>query len=645
MGEISALAMPDPGLLAGFAANPTQGGDAFNAGVQGAQQQILDRNALAVQLQQAAQQRAAQQAYVANPTAQNFNTLIAYHPEIAQQIKTGFDALNTDQQNQTLRDWSALQGLLVGGNKAAALQRLQDRISADTAAGRPTTDDQEAYDTLNAGDADHALAFVNAHIAAAKPDKFSDTEKDLGSEARANAEQPGKQALTAAQTAQANAAANKDKFLTVSNAEGGQDVLNIGGAPGAAPATSGAPGAPAGAAATGPQPRGVRNNNPVNVTNLGGDQKWAGQTGSDGAYATFATPEAGMAAADKNLQAYGTKHGIDTIAGVIQRWAPPSDNDTASYIATVAKATGIDPNQKINLKNPNVRQKLLTAMSGVELGQPGAGGALTGGAAGDTLATGDQPQLGPGVSVAYKAATDGGGGLLSPESVAMVGQQYLSLGPSALQNLGQGKVGVMNKNRIMNWAANMAKEAGTSNPQLVARFAQNKANVEALGQNTKALAGISASASTLEANLDFAQSLAARGLGPTGVPLLDLPINKLRSTLGSADAKTLDNVLTTSGDEYARILSSGPNGGGNATSDAAKSEAHKLINNGMTLRQLTAAINAAKVEATNRKAAYAAEGTRLTSEISGVPTPPSAPASAAPGAGAAPAGWSVRRVK
>lgn len=119
------------------------------------------------------------------------------------------------------------------------------------------------------------------------------------------------------------------------------------------------------------QSRGARNNNPLNLTSLPHGQ-WEGQTGTDGKFATFSTPEAGFAAADKNLQAYGTNHGITTLSGIINRWAPSSENDTGAYVGTVAKDLNIDPNATINLADASVRQKILQSMSKVELGQGSA---------------------------------------------------------------------------------------------------------------------------------------------------------------------------------------------------------------------------------------------------------------------------------
>lgn len=96
---------------------------------------------------------------------------------------------------------------------------------------------------------------------------------------------------------------------------------------------------------------GERNNNPGNLRPVGAS------TG----FQQFQTPEAGLAAIDQNLQAYG-KRGINSIEGVISRWAPSSENNTGAYVASVAKRLGIDPKQPINLANPYVRQALGTAI-------------------------------------------------------------------------------------------------------------------------------------------------------------------------------------------------------------------------------------------------------------------------------------------
>lgn len=98
-------------------------------------------------------------------------------------------------------------------------------------------------------------------------------------------------------------------------------------------------------------------NNPGNLRPVGGSS----------GFQQFSTPEEGIAAADKNLQAYGKK-GINTLRGVISRWAPPSENDTEAYINTVSKKIGLDPNQQIDLSDPVQRHVISGAMFTVEKG-------------------------------------------------------------------------------------------------------------------------------------------------------------------------------------------------------------------------------------------------------------------------------------
>lgn len=118
------------------------------------------------------------------------------------------------------------------------------------------------------------------------------------------------------------------------------------------------------------QPRGLRNNNPLNLTG----SNWSGQTGSDGRFAQFETMEAGRAAADVNLQAYHRKHGLNTVSGVVGRWAPPNENDTGAYVTRVSRELGVGPNDPLDMADPGVRERMLDAMQGVETGVPVASG-------------------------------------------------------------------------------------------------------------------------------------------------------------------------------------------------------------------------------------------------------------------------------
>ncbi|HCM3125521.1 TPA: hypothetical protein N3F75_004952 [Klebsiella aerogenes] len=108
-------------------------------------------------------------------------------------------------------------------------------------------------------------------------------------------------------------------------------------------------------------PRGVRNNNPGNLE-ASSSNPWVGQTGSDGRFAKFVTPEHGIRALGRNLLSY-QRQGIDTVGEIINRWAPPSDNnDTAAYIKSVCAQLGVKADQPLDASNPDTLQALCAAI-------------------------------------------------------------------------------------------------------------------------------------------------------------------------------------------------------------------------------------------------------------------------------------------
>ncbi|WP_163360327.1 hypothetical protein [Klebsiella aerogenes] len=108
-------------------------------------------------------------------------------------------------------------------------------------------------------------------------------------------------------------------------------------------------------------PRGVRNNNPGNLE-ASSSNPWVGQTGSDGRFAKFETPEHGIRALGRNLLSY-QRQGIDTVGEIINRWAPPTDNnDTAAYIKSVCAQLGVKADQPIDASNPDTLQALCAAI-------------------------------------------------------------------------------------------------------------------------------------------------------------------------------------------------------------------------------------------------------------------------------------------
>jgi len=117
--------------------------------------------------------------------------------------------------------------------------------------------------------------------------------------------------------------------------------------------------------------RGQRNNNLLNIR-YNKANNWQGQTGQDDSgYAQFDDRFSGIRAADKVLNNYGKLHNIDTIEGMVNRFAPKDDNNPVdAYVDNIYSKTGIERGSKINLQDPNVRNQLLPVMGNFET--PGA---------------------------------------------------------------------------------------------------------------------------------------------------------------------------------------------------------------------------------------------------------------------------------
>ncbi|VVN67556.1 hypothetical protein PS726_00192 [Pseudomonas fluorescens] len=88
-------------------------------------------------------------------------------------------------------------------------------------------------------------------------------------------------------------------------------------------------------------PRGVRNCNPGNI-DYSPTTKWVGQLPHDpkieARFCRFDRPENGIRALAKTLLTYYRKHELNTVAGIIGRWAPSSENDTKTYASRVLSA-------------------------------------------------------------------------------------------------------------------------------------------------------------------------------------------------------------------------------------------------------------------------------------------------------------------
>ncbi len=113
-------------------------------------------------------------------------------------------------------------------------------------------------------------------------------------------------------------------------------------------------------AAGGGGSRGIRNNNPGNIE-YGAFTKGKGAIGSDGRFAKFSTPEAGISAMSDLLRSYGSR-GINTVGSIVSKYAPGHENNTAAYIESVSKKLGVSGTATLDMNDPAVMEKLVSAM-------------------------------------------------------------------------------------------------------------------------------------------------------------------------------------------------------------------------------------------------------------------------------------------
>lgn len=114
-------------------------------------------------------------------------------------------------------------------------------------------------------------------------------------------------------------------------------------------------------------PRGIRNNNPLNIVKTKDNWLGARTEQTDPHFVQFCSMQYGARAACIILKKYITKHKCSTLEKIIKRWCPDSTAD--SYIAHVCARTKFTPATRIDWKDKHQVCFLLWAMAAVECGQ------------------------------------------------------------------------------------------------------------------------------------------------------------------------------------------------------------------------------------------------------------------------------------
>jgi len=117
------------------------------------------------------------------------------------------------------------------------------------------------------------------------------------------------------------------------------------------------------------QTRGERNRNPGNIDR--NETKWKGMSpdqSGDSRFVVFTDSVWGIRALAKVLLTYSrvypqdTPQDIDTVREIVNRWAPPVENDTGAYVNAVSKELGVSPDDEIDVTDEGVMKALVIAI-------------------------------------------------------------------------------------------------------------------------------------------------------------------------------------------------------------------------------------------------------------------------------------------
>ena len=117
-------------------------------------------------------------------------------------------------------------------------------------------------------------------------------------------------------------------------------------------------------------PRGLRNNNPGNIRIT--KDKWKGlrPVQEDKEFFQFSDMKWGYRALIRTLQNYRRRHGYQTIADFIRRWAPSTENNTSGYISRVCKEMQVPTTYVPDVEDKTTMCAFAAAISQVENGVP-----------------------------------------------------------------------------------------------------------------------------------------------------------------------------------------------------------------------------------------------------------------------------------
>ena len=115
--------------------------------------------------------------------------------------------------------------------------------------------------------------------------------------------------------------------------------------------------------------RGYKNNNPGNIRINSDVFEGEVRPSADKSFKQFKSMAYGYRAMFIVIRTYIQRHKLNTIRGIISRYAPSNENHTENYIRVVSERSGIPENDIVYPDNREMMVRIVAAMSFVENGR------------------------------------------------------------------------------------------------------------------------------------------------------------------------------------------------------------------------------------------------------------------------------------
>jgi hypothetical protein len=160
-------------------------------GIQGEQAQLqAQQQALAQQAQ--LQQDLTTFASKPNPTASDYASIMARHPQLADRFKASYDVMDSAQKQEQMQRITPVYAALRTGNPSIATDVLDKQITAyENAGNQQGVQGAQMMKKWIETSPDSAMHIIGFQLAATQPDKFGDIVSNLSTSARSDALLPG----------------------------------------------------------------------------------------------------------------------------------------------------------------------------------------------------------------------------------------------------------------------------------------------------------------------------------------------------------------------------------------------------------------------------------------------------------------------